>query len=235
MSFQEKLRYYREKAGYKQAKEFAEKLGIPYSTYAGYEIKSREPKYETLIKIADLLNVSLDELLGRNEKYTNENIIPKNDDEKLKIILNNLLINNKEKEAYEFEHDTNKSGFFDYHIVLRDISKKYIVFQFIDDIYFKQTYELCLNKLEFIKKMNEFEKDLFTIKQVKTDEFLFKLLRLNQQKEEYPMLKEWLDSSKPEKITALYKSMLDILKRLETDLNKQENIDLINRFLNNNK
>lgn len=235
MSFQEKLRYYREKAGYKQAKEFAEKLGIPYSTYAGYEVKSREPKYETLIKIADLLNVSLDELLGRNEQYTNENIIPKNDDEKLKIILNNLLINNKEKEAYKFKHDMIKSGFFDYHIVLKDISKKYIVFQFIDDIYSKQTYELCLNKLEFIKKMNEFEKDLFTVKQVKTDEFLFKLLRLNQQKEEYPMLKKLVKNNQLKKDNGFYDYTLYIIKQLENDLNKQENIDLIHRFLNNNK
>lgn len=63
MSFQENLRYYRAKAGYKSAKEFAEVLGLPYATYAGYEYKNREPKYNTLCKIADLLNVSIDELL----------------------------------------------------------------------------------------------------------------------------------------------------------------------------
>ncbi len=91
MGFKENLRHYREKAGYKQAKEFAEKLGIPYSTYAGYEIKDREPKYELLCKIADLLDVSLDELLGRNDKYIKNDIIPKNDDDKLKIVLDDLL------------------------------------------------------------------------------------------------------------------------------------------------
>ena len=71
MGFQENLKYYREKAGYKQAKDFYKLLGVPYSTYIGYESKGREPKYSTLCKIADLLNVSTDELLGAKEKtYT---------------------------------------------------------------------------------------------------------------------------------------------------------------------
>lgn len=64
MSFKENLRYYREKAGFKLAKDFARALDISYSTYKGYENQRREPKYQTLCKIADLLNVSTDELLG---------------------------------------------------------------------------------------------------------------------------------------------------------------------------
>ena len=44
MSFQENLRYYRERAGYKQSKDFAQALDIPYSTYKGYETQGREPK-----------------------------------------------------------------------------------------------------------------------------------------------------------------------------------------------
>ena len=83
MSFQENLRYYREKAGYKQAKDFAEALNIPYSTYTGYEVRNREPKYETLCKIADLLQVSTDDLLGRTT-----NILGNKDDEKLLSLLN---------------------------------------------------------------------------------------------------------------------------------------------------
>lgn len=71
MNFQENLKYYREKAGYKTAKELADILNLPYNTYAGYESKGREPKYQMLCKIADLLHVSTDELLGAKEKtYT---------------------------------------------------------------------------------------------------------------------------------------------------------------------
>lgn len=68
MSFQEKLRYYREKAGYKSAKEFARLLGVPYTTYVAYENKDREPRYKTLCKIAQLLNVTPNDLLEFAEK-----------------------------------------------------------------------------------------------------------------------------------------------------------------------
>ena len=88
MSFHENLRYYRERAGYKQSKDFAQALDIPYSTYKGYETQGREPKYNTLCKIADLLNVSTDELLGREN-----NILGMNEDERLKKEINAILIN----------------------------------------------------------------------------------------------------------------------------------------------
>lgn len=61
--FQDNLRKQREKAGY-TAKEFATLLGLPYTTYAGYENQDREPKYGTLCKIAAALHVTTDELLG---------------------------------------------------------------------------------------------------------------------------------------------------------------------------
>ncbi|RGQ07087.1 XRE family transcriptional regulator [Megamonas rupellensis] len=88
MSFQENLRYYREKAGYKQAKDFAKVLDVPYPTYVGYESQGREPKYNTLCKIADILQVSTDDLLGRTT-----NILGKNEDERLKQTLNKILSN----------------------------------------------------------------------------------------------------------------------------------------------
>lgn len=66
MTFQDNLKRYREMAGYSQAKEFAEKIGVPYQTYMGYENRGREPKFSTLIKIADALHVSIDKLLGHD-------------------------------------------------------------------------------------------------------------------------------------------------------------------------
>ena len=59
------LKKYREQAGYTQAKEFAEKLGIPYTRYVAYENKGVEPKLDVLCKIAHTLNVTIDELLGQ--------------------------------------------------------------------------------------------------------------------------------------------------------------------------
>ena len=86
MSFQENLRYHRKKAGYQQAKDFAMALNISYSTYKGYESQGREPKYETLCRIADLLKVSTDDLLGRTT-----NILGNKDDYILLKRLDKLL------------------------------------------------------------------------------------------------------------------------------------------------
>lgn len=69
MDFQYWLKFYREQAGYKQAKDFAEKLGIPYTRYISYENKGSEPKYEVLCRIADELGVSVDQLLGHSNNF----------------------------------------------------------------------------------------------------------------------------------------------------------------------
>ena len=45
-------------------KDFAELVGIKYSTYSNYENNNREPTKLQLKKIADKLDVSVDELLG---------------------------------------------------------------------------------------------------------------------------------------------------------------------------
>lgn len=64
MDFGKRLKLYREKAGY-SAREFAALIGIKYPTYAGYEnIEGREPRYDTLIRIASALHCTIDELLG---------------------------------------------------------------------------------------------------------------------------------------------------------------------------
>jgi transcriptional regulator with XRE-family HTH domain len=75
MNLDKNLRIYRERAGYATAKEFADALDVPYNTYTAYENQKREPKLEMLIKIADLLNVSLDDLLGRKEPRLKDNLM----------------------------------------------------------------------------------------------------------------------------------------------------------------
>ena len=61
--FADNLKCYREKLGI-NAKDFATQIGVNYSTYSNYENQGREPKYDTLIKIATALHVSIDDLLG---------------------------------------------------------------------------------------------------------------------------------------------------------------------------
>ena len=92
MNLDKNLRYYREQAGYKTAKEFADILNIPYNTYTAYENQKREPKLEMLIKIADLLNISLDDLVGRT---------PTNEDEKLLNLLDDILLLDNRLDFFE--------------------------------------------------------------------------------------------------------------------------------------
>ena len=69
----------------------------------GYENAGREPKYNILVKIADILNVSLDDLLGRT---------PTNEDEKIKelfalkngdIDILSINLNNIKKDCVLFD------------------------------------------------------------------------------------------------------------------------------------
>lgn len=69
MKFSERLKQYRIKTGLTAA-EFASRAGLTPSTYRNYESGKAEPKYKFLVQIADALNVSLDDLLGReNVEY----------------------------------------------------------------------------------------------------------------------------------------------------------------------
>ena len=66
--FSENLKRIREIEGYTQA-EIAKKIGISPSSYNSYEtgrdeIGDREPSFSNLLKLARILNVSTDELLG---------------------------------------------------------------------------------------------------------------------------------------------------------------------------
>lgn len=115
MSFQENLRYYREKAGY-SSKDFADLLKIPYATYSGYEYKNREPKYEMLCKIADLLQMSTDDLLGRTT-----NIIGKKEDDKLEKELDKILNPTRKRKNIS--------------VKVKSIDKNYVNFSFVVNNY----------------------------------------------------------------------------------------------------
>lgn len=64
MNFSQKLKELRTEKGISKV-TMAKELNIPYTTYNNYE-NGREPKYETLRKIARILNVTLGELLDED-------------------------------------------------------------------------------------------------------------------------------------------------------------------------
>lgn len=65
MNFQEKLVQLRNINGILQ-KDLAEKLGINLHTYQRFEYGQQEPRMSTLIALADLYDISLDELVCRD-------------------------------------------------------------------------------------------------------------------------------------------------------------------------
>ena len=64
--FNKRLRHMRMKRKYTQQK-LADILGIALRSYQCYETGTRTPNYELLVLIADVLDVSLDYLLGRDD------------------------------------------------------------------------------------------------------------------------------------------------------------------------
>lgn len=64
--FANRLKSERESKGWTQ-EQFAEIIGVSNGTVSGYERNYREPDFDTLIKIARQLNVSIDYLLGYSD------------------------------------------------------------------------------------------------------------------------------------------------------------------------
>lgn len=62
--FTERLKELRLKKGLTQT-ELGEKVGVKQNTFTNWENGKREPSFENLIKLADLFEVSLDWLFGR--------------------------------------------------------------------------------------------------------------------------------------------------------------------------
>lgn len=78
--------------------EIANVINIKQSSYSSYEIGRREPDLETLVKIADLYKISVDQLLGRPE---NNNLTTKENKPDFKSDLHKKLfdkINELEEE-----------------------------------------------------------------------------------------------------------------------------------------
>ena len=59
-------------------KELSEKLNLKQNTISSYESSSIQPSLENLIKIADILDVSVDTLLGRDANIVDLNLLSEN-------------------------------------------------------------------------------------------------------------------------------------------------------------
>ncbi len=84
--FYMKIKELRQKINLSQ-NEMARRLGMPQTTLFNYEAGKNEPSIETLIKLADFFNVSIDELVGRESETINLKFLSDNEAYLIKKIL----------------------------------------------------------------------------------------------------------------------------------------------------
>jgi len=80
LMFSVRLTYLRKKKNVTQQK-VADYLGITRPAYTAYEQGKRQPDYETLTKIADFFDVTVDYLIGRTDDPQEDSL--KEDDDKV--------------------------------------------------------------------------------------------------------------------------------------------------------
>lgn len=83
--FKDMIKYLRNREKLSQA-ELAKKLGVSKSTISMYEVGKREPDFEMLKLIADLFNVDMNFLLGK-ERTENKINLTEQDEKDIKKIL----------------------------------------------------------------------------------------------------------------------------------------------------
>ena len=97
MEFSERLKDLRKQAELTQV-DVAAKLGISQPAYASWERGVKKPTQENLVKIAQILNVSVDYLVGNSEEKADEL-----DNIELLFRMNSKGLTEEEKEIFKKE------------------------------------------------------------------------------------------------------------------------------------
>ena len=97
MEFSERLKKLRKQAQLTQV-DVAEKLGISQPAYASWERGVKKPTQKNLVKIAQVLNVSVDYLVGNSEENSDEL-----DNMELLFRMNSKGLTEEEKEVFKKE------------------------------------------------------------------------------------------------------------------------------------
>ena len=97
MEFSERLKNLRKQAHLTQV-DVAEKLGISQPAYASWERGAKKPTQDNLVKIAQVLNVSIDYLVGNSEEKSDEL-----DNIELLFRMNSKGLTEEEKEIFKKE------------------------------------------------------------------------------------------------------------------------------------
>ena len=99
MEFSERLKNLRKQAHLTQV-DVAEKLGISQPAYASWERGLKKPTQENLVKIAQILNVSIDYLVGNSDENLKEDEL---DNVELLFRMNSNGLTEEEKAIFKKE------------------------------------------------------------------------------------------------------------------------------------
>lgn len=99
MEFSERLKNLRKQAHLTQV-DVAEKLGISQPAYASWERGLKKPTQENLVKIAQILNVSIDYLVGNSDEKLKEDEL---DNVELLFRMNSNGLTEEEKAIFKKE------------------------------------------------------------------------------------------------------------------------------------
>ena len=97
MEFSERLKNLRKQAHLTQV-DVAEKLGISQPAYASWERGVKKPTQDNLVKIAQVLNVSIDYLVGNSEEHLKEDEL---DNVELLIRMNSNGLTEEQKAIFK--------------------------------------------------------------------------------------------------------------------------------------
>ena len=99
MEFSERLKKLRKDAGLTQV-DVAEKLEISQPAYASWERGVKKPTQENLVKLSNILCVSVDYLLGQTENKQTSDVL---EDIELLFRMNSKGLTDEEKEVFKKE------------------------------------------------------------------------------------------------------------------------------------
>lgn len=99
MEFSERLKTLRKEAGLTQV-DVANKLGITQPAYASWERGVKKPTQENLVKISQVLNVSIDYLVGNSYEGVKKDEL---DNVELLFRMNSKGLTEEEKEIFKKE------------------------------------------------------------------------------------------------------------------------------------
>ena len=99
MEFSERLKNLRKQAHLTQV-DVAEKLGISQQAYASWERGVKKPTQENLVKIAQILKVSIDYLVGNSDEDINDDEL---DNVEILFRMNSKGLTDEEKKIFKKE------------------------------------------------------------------------------------------------------------------------------------